>query len=35
MSDRPTPFNPTFEQKMARAEDIITRYRNALRVLAK
>jgi putative addiction module antidote len=30
-----TPYDPTFERKMAKAEDIINRYRNALHVLAK
>jgi putative addiction module antidote len=30
-----TPYNPDFEQKMAKADDIINRYRNALHVLAK
>jgi putative addiction module antidote len=30
-----TPYDPSFEQKMAKAEDIIGRYRNALHVLAK
>jgi putative addiction module antidote len=32
---RLTPYDPTFEQKMAKAEDIIGRYRNALHVLAR
>ena len=32
---RLTPFDPTFERKMAKAEDIIGRYRNTLHVLAK
>ncbi|MBC8167875.1 MAG: AbrB family transcriptional regulator [Bryobacteraceae bacterium] len=32
---RLTPFDPAFEKKMAKAEDIIGRYRNTLRVLAK
>ena len=30
-----TPYDPAFERKLAKAEDIIGRYRNALRVLAK
>lgn len=32
---RLTPYDPTFEQKMAKAEDIIGRYRNTLNVLAR
>jgi putative addiction module antidote len=32
---RLTPYDPQFEEKMAKAEDIISRYRNALHVLAK
>jgi len=32
---RLTPYDPAFEQKMAKAEDIITRYRNTLHILAK
>jgi putative addiction module antidote len=32
---RITPYNPDFEDKMAKAEDIIGRYRNTLRVLAR
>lgn len=32
---RLTPYDPLFEQKMAKAEDIIGRYRNTLRVLAQ
>jgi putative addiction module antidote len=32
---RLTPYDPAFEKKMAKADDIITRYRNALHVLAK
>ncbi len=32
---RLTPYDPAFEQKMAKAEDIITRYRNTLHTLAK
>jgi putative addiction module antidote len=34
-SYRLTPYDPAFEQKMAKAEDIINRYRNTLHVLAK
>ncbi len=30
-----TPYDPEFEAKMAKAEDIIHRYRNTLHVLAK
>lgn len=30
-----TPYDPAFERKMAKAEDIIRRYRNTLHVLAK
>lgn len=30
-----TPFDPAFEKKMAKAEDIIGRYRNTLHTLAK
>lgn len=30
-----TPYDPTFEEKMATAEDIISRYRNTLHVLSK
>ena len=32
---RLTSYDPSFEQKMAKAEDIISRYRNTLRALAK
>jgi len=32
---RLTPHDPGFEKKMAKAEDIISRYRNTLHVLAK
>ncbi len=32
---RLVPYDPTFEAKMAKAEDIISRYRNTLHVLAK
>jgi putative addiction module antidote len=34
-SYRLTPYDPAFEKKMAKAEDIIERYRNTLHVLAK
>ena len=30
-----TPYDPAFERKMAKAEEIIGRYRNTLHVLAK
>lgn len=30
-----TPYSPTFEEDMARADDIIKRYRNTLHTLAK
>jgi putative addiction module antidote len=30
-----TPYDPGFEKKMAKADDIIKRYRNTLHVLAK
>lgn len=30
-----TPYDPAFERKLAIAENIIGRYRNTLRVLAK
>ncbi len=30
-----TPYDPAFKRKLAKAEDIIGRYRNTLRVLAK
>jgi putative addiction module antidote len=30
-----TPNDPSFRQKMSKAEDIINRYRNTLEVLAK
>ena len=30
-----TSYDPTFEKKMAKAEDIISRYRNTLHVLSK
>jgi putative addiction module antidote len=32
---RLTPYDPTFEKKMEKAEDIISRYRNTLNKLAK
>jgi putative addiction module antidote len=34
-SYRLTPFDPVFEKKMEKAEEIMTRYRNTLHVLAK
>ncbi|MFZ1327326.1 MAG: AbrB family transcriptional regulator [Candidatus Contendobacter sp.] len=34
-SYRLTSYDPKFEQKMAAAEDIMSRYRNALDVLAQ
>jgi putative addiction module antidote len=34
-SYRLSSYDPTFEEKMTRAEDIIGRYRNTLHVLAK
>jgi putative addiction module antidote len=34
-SYRLTPYDPAFEKKMAKAEEIISRYRNTLHVLAK
>jgi putative addiction module antidote len=30
-----TPYDPAFEKKMAKAEDIIGRYRNTLHALSK
>ena len=30
-----TPYDPAFEQKMAKAEELISRYRNTLHALAK
>jgi len=30
-----TPYDPEFEKKMARVEDLISRYRNTLHALAK
>ncbi len=32
---RLTPYDPTFEKKMEKAEEIMGRYRNTLRALAK
>ena len=32
---RLTPYDPEFEKKMTKADDIIGRYRNTLRVLAR
>ncbi len=32
---RLTPYDPAFEKKMKKADDIISRYRNTLHVLAK
>ena len=32
---RLTPFDPAFEKKMTKAEEIMARYRNTLHVLAK
>jgi putative addiction module antidote len=32
---RLTPYDPQFEKTMAKAEDVMSRYRNALRALAK
>lgn len=32
---RLTPFDPAFEKKMAKAEQIMARYRNTLHALAK
>lgn len=32
---RLTPYDPAFEKKMAKAEEIMARYRNALRALAR
>jgi putative addiction module antidote len=34
-SYRITPFDPAFEKKMGKAEEIMARYRNTLHVLAK
>ena len=32
---RLTPYDPDFEKQMKKVEDIISRYKNALRALAK
>ncbi|HJT68715.1 MAG TPA: hypothetical protein VJ731_00870 [Terriglobales bacterium] len=32
---RLTPYDPGFEEQMAKVEDIMARYRNTLRALAK
>jgi hypothetical protein len=32
---RLTPYDPAFEKKMTKAEEIIARYRNTLRALSK
>jgi putative addiction module antidote len=32
---RLTPYDPSFEEKMTKADDIINRYRNTLHVLSK
>jgi putative addiction module antidote len=32
---RLTPYDPTFEKKLEKAEEIMGRYRNTLRALAK
>lgn len=32
---RLTPYDPAFEQKMTKAEDLMARYRNTLQVLAQ
>jgi putative addiction module antidote len=34
-SYRLSPYDPSFEEKMKRAEDIISRYRDTLHILAK
>jgi len=34
-SYRLTPYDPVFEQKISKAEGIMNRYRNTLRVLSK
>jgi putative addiction module antidote len=34
-SYRLTPYDPGFEEKMTKADDIISRYRNTLHVLSK
>jgi hypothetical protein len=30
-----SPYDPDFEEKMAKADDIVLRYRNTLQVLAQ
>jgi putative addiction module antidote len=32
---RLTPYDPAFEKKMTKAEDVMRRYRNTLRALSK
>jgi putative addiction module antidote len=32
---RLTPYDPTFEEQMEKAQEIMSRYRNTLRALAK
>lgn len=34
-SFRISPFDPSFEEKMSKVQDIMSRYRNTLHVLAK
>ena len=34
-SYRLTPYDPAFDDRLAKAEDIMARYRNTLRALAK
>jgi hypothetical protein len=34
-SFRLSPFDPSFEEKMSKVQDIMSRYRNTLHVLAK
>jgi len=34
-SYRLTPYDPDFKEKMARADDLIDRYRNTLHILAQ
>jgi len=34
-SYRLSPYDPSFEERMAKADDIMNRYRNTLHVLAK
>ena len=33
--DRLTPYDPAFEKQMQKVEDVMSRYRNTLRALAK